>query len=309
MNIRNFKSFVIEKLLLSIVHRHAIQNVTVNDKGFEITTDGHRIIGIDTADNNGDFRMITIYIERKGEREPLLELHYSEDQKYDIMKKTKLSTFDADIMSPLSSIFDDWDHDRIAVISFGYKDPVKNLFRYRIVIDQKNTVVIARSKSGFQYAFLDTDMKAFLNNRDKGIASNIILRRIEHLSGHAMTAEMPFEPVFELFEDACTKPPTPMLKNGEIITEKPLYWYKSPTVENTWVVILSIERKKGEGFVCRSGYADTEPKPLSTSWVIYNVRKTQVFYITAHRRYQIFRGDNCVDITHLVRKHKQTPGD
>lgn len=312
MEIRNFKSFIIEKLLLSLVHRHTIQNVTVNDVGFDITTDGHKIIGIDIIDPNdlsGEMmRMLTIYIERHGDREALIELHYSEDQKFDIMKKTNMSTFDADVLSPLSSIFEDWKHDRLAVISFGYKDPVKHLFRYRIVIDQKNTVVIARSKSGFQYAFLDTDMKAFLDNRDKGIVSNIILRRIETLSGHAMTPEMPFEPVFELFEEACTKPPTPMMKNGEIITDKPLYWYKSPSTENTWIVILSIEKKKSEGFVCRSGYADSEPKPLSSSWLIYNVRRTQVFYVTAHRRYQIFRGDDCVDITHIIRKQKKSPG-
>lgn len=303
MDIRNFKSFVIEKILLSLVNRHTIKNVAVNDVGFDILTDQHRIIGIDIPDtNDNESRSLTIYIERKGEREPLIELHYSEDHKYEIMKKTNISTFDADVLSPISSIFDDWDNDRLAVISFGYKDPVRNLFRYRIAVDQKNTVVIARSKSGFQYAFLDSDMKAFLDNRDKHINSNIILRRIHTLTGKALTPEMPFEPVFELFEDYCTKQPTPTMRNGEVITDKPLYWYKSPVLNNTWIVILSIEKNKGDGFVCRSGYAGQEPEPVSTSWLIYNVRRTQVHYIQSRRRYQIYRGDDCVDITHLMKK-------
>lgn len=305
MDLKFFKSFVLEKLLLSLVHRHTINNVTMIDNGFEITTGTHKVIGIDSQQSKdiAEMRVLSIYTERNGDRSPLIDLCYSEDTKYHMSKDKQLSTFMADVLSPLNSIFDDWDHDRLAVISFGYKDPVRNLFRYRLIVDQKNTIMMGRSKSGFNYAFLDSDMRQFLDNRDAGIGSNIILRRVSSLSGHAITPEMPFEPAFELFEDECSKPLRPLLKNGELISGKPLYWYKSPTT-NSWIVILSIDKNKGEGYTCRSGYMEEEPSPGACKWMVYSIRKTQVFYITAHRRYQIFRGEDCIDISHLIRKRK-----
>ena len=97
------------------------------------------------------------------------------------MNKSRISTFDADVISPLNNVFDDWDRGRLTVISFDQRDPIANLFRYRIAISQQNKMLIAKSKSGFYYAFLDTDMKQFIENRFNGVASNIILRRLTDL--------------------------------------------------------------------------------------------------------------------------------
>lgn len=291
-----FIPFVIEKLLLSLVRRHQIRSVTKNDNNFNIETENHVIHGY-SFETNG-LHCLSISIERNKTEEPLIKLYYSEHTKYLAMMKTHLSTFDADVLSPLNNVFDDWDHGRLAVISFGHRDSVANLFRYKIAISQQNKLMIARSKSGFSYAFLDSDMKSFVDNRDIGITTNIILRRLDNLEFKSLTSEMPFGPALELFEDEIKTPvKSPSHYNYNVIETRPLYIYKSPT-RNVWIVILDVDVKTNK---CRSGYIDNEPDPYAISWNVYNIRTTKIYYFKDLRRYQILRGEDCVDITHLIR--------
>ena len=106
--------------------------------------------------------------------------------------------------------------------------------------------MIARSKSGFSYAFLDSDMKSFIENRHRGISSNIILRRLDNLEFKSLTTEMPFGPALELFEDEIKQPAKPPNHyNFTMINKRPLYIMKSPT-RNVWIVILDIDEKKNK---------------------------------------------------------------
>ena len=298
MDITQFKPFVIEKLLLSLVRRHQIRSVTNTDTRFDIETENHLIHGY-SYESNG-LQCLSISIERNKVEEYLIKLYYSEQTKYHEMMKQQLSTFDADVLSPLNNVFDDWDHGRLAVISFGHRDSVANLFRYKIAVSQQNKLMIARSKSGFSYAFLDSDMKSFVENRASGITTNIILRRLDNLEFKSLTSEMPFGPALELFEDAIKapieKPPTHY--NIITINSRPPYIMKSPT-RNVWIVVLEIDEKHSK---CRSGYIDNEPDPYAISWNVYNIRTTKIYYYKELRRYQIMRGNDCVDITHLIRE-------
>lgn len=295
MDITKFKSFVIEKLLLSLVHRHTIRDIVVNNNKFSISTDSHIINGIETESNG--VQCLSIYIERNGQSEMLIKLFYSDINKYYEMNKSRISTFDADVISPLNNVFDDWDRGRLAVISFDQRDPIANLFRYRIAISQQNKLLIAKSKSGFYYAFLDTDMKQFIENRFNGVASNIILRRLNDLKYEPITPEMPFEPAIELFEDEVQKPVDKPFKYALVIVhERPLYWMKSPT-RDVWIVILDCDKNH-----CRSCYMDMEPNMCHSEWSGYSVRKTNVHYNNQLHRYQIIRGKDCVDITHLLKR-------
>ena len=296
MDIQYFRPFVIEKLLLSLVRRHQIRSVKLDDTKFNITTENHVIHGY-SYEING-LQCLSISIERNKNEEYLIKLYYSEDTKYLEMMKELLSTFDADVLSPLNNVFDDWDHGRLNVITFGPRDSVSNLFRYRIAVSQQNKLMIARSKSGFSYAFLDSDMKSFIENRHRGISSNIILRRLDNLEFKSLTTEMPFAPALELFEDEIKQPAKPPNHyNFTMINKRPLYIMKSPT-RNVWIVILDIDEKNNK---CKSGYMDTESEPYAVSWNVYNIRTTKIYYFKELRRYQILRSNDCVDITHLIR--------
>lgn len=296
MDITQFKPFVIEKLLLSLVRRHQIRAVNFIDNHFDIKTENHIIHGY-SYEMNG-LQCLSISIERNKNEEYLIKLWYSEDTKYHEMMKQHLSTFDADVLSPLNNVFDDWDHGRLAVISFGHRDAVANLFRYKIAISQQNKLMIARSKSGFSYAFLDSDMKSFVDNRDAGVVSNIILRRLDNLEFKSLTSEMPFGPALELFEDEIKTPvKQPSHYNYTTIQSRPLYIFKSPT-RNVWIIILSMDDKHTK---CQSGYMDAEPDPYQITWNVYNIRTTKIYYFKDLRRYQILRSNDCVDITHLIR--------
>lgn len=298
LDIQQFRPFVIEKLLLSLVRRHQIRDVKLTDTRFDIKTENHIIHGY-SYETNG-LQCLSISIERNKNEEYLIKLYYSEDSKYHEMVKGHLSTFDADVLSPLNNVFDDWDHGRLAVISFGHRDAVANLFRYKIAGSQQNKLMIARSKSGFSYAFLDSDMKAFIENRDRGITTNIILRRLDNLRFKSLTVEMPFGPALELFEDAIKAPleKPPSHYNFTTIQNRPLYIMKSPT-RNVWIVVLEIDDKHTK---CKSGYMDEEPDPYAVSWNVYNIRTTKIYYFKDLRRYQILRSNDCVDITHLIRE-------
>ena len=297
MDITLFRPFVIEKLLLSLVRRHQIRSVTSNNTKFNIETENHIVHGY-SYETNG-LQCLSISIERNNAEEYLIKLWYSERSQYHEMMKDHLSTFDADVLSPLNNVFDDFAHDRLNVISFGHNDSVANIFRYKIAISQQNKLMIARSKSGFSYAFLDSDMKSFIDNRDNGISTNIILRRLDSLEFKSLTSEMPFGPAMELFEDEIKEPTekSPSHCNCITINRKPPYIMKSPT-RNVWIVILDIDYKEKR---CRSGYTDTEPDPYAISWNVYNIRTTKIYYFKDLRRYQILRSNDCVDITHLIR--------
>ena len=296
MELNQFKSFVIEKLLLSLVRRHSIRHVKIEDNTFSISTESHIVRGVEFESHS--LQCLSISIERDHVNEGLMKLYYSEETKYFEMLKNNLSTFDADVLSPLNNVFDDWNHERLGVITFGINDPVSNLFRYKIASNQLNKLMIARSRSGFVYAFLDSDMKQFIENRDKGLMSNIILRRVDDLEYKSLTAEMPFNPALELFEDEIGKPVTkkPHNYNYATIGKRPEYWMKSPT-RDVWIVILESNKKS-----CKTGYTDSEPDPYDIQWEVYNIRSTKVYYTKENRRYQILRGGDCVDITHLIRK-------
>ena len=298
MELTKFKPFVIEKLLLSLVRRHQIRSVTFVDNRFDIKTESHTVHGYEYEING--LQCLSISIERNKVEEYLIKLYYSEETKYHEMMKDHLSTFDADVLSPLNNIFDDWEHGRLAVISFGHRDMVANLFRYKIAASQQNKLMIARSKSGFSYAFLDSDMKSFIENRDRGITSNIILRRLDNLEFKSLTSEMPFGPALELFEDAIKTPmeKPPAHTTHVTINKRPLYIMKSPT-RMVWIVILDIDEKNKK---CRSGYIDTEPDQYAISWDVYGIRTTKIFYFKDLRRYQILRAQDCIDITHLIRE-------
>lgn len=297
MDIHQFKSFVIEKMLLSLARRHVIKKTEVDDNSFSIYTEGHIIHGYEHETDG--VRCITITIERNKNEEPLVKLFFSLDTHYYEKIKDHISTFDADVLSPLNNVFEDFIDDQLHVISFGINDPVSRLFKYRLATVGLNKMLIARSPSGFKYSLLDSDMKQFLDNRDKGFSSNIILRRIGELDYIHKTAEMPFQPAIELFEDALSKPvDKPYHGAITIVDKKPLYYMKSPT-RDCLIVILEISDDKKS---CKSGYMDVEPNPLHKTWSVHGVRTTRIFYTKDLRRYQIIRGGDCVDITHIIRK-------
>ena len=100
-----------------------------------------------------------------------------------------------------------------------------------------------------------------------------------------------------MFEDEVQKPVDKPFKYALVIVhERPLYWMKSPT-RDVWIVILDCDKNH-----CRSCYMDMEPNMCHSEWSGYSVRKTNVHYNNQLHRYQIIRGKDCVDITHLLKR-------